>query len=283
MALKMKPMDSAPSIFDYADLREFFRALFARSRKTNPRLSRSAFARYLGCSASSLSNFLDGRRELSAVKLSEIGRKLGWNQGEIEHALKLRLVEQLDESNSFTASVKKAAHSRANVSRRKLLKVDETAPANLDFLSVVLKQCVLIPEFAKNPMKAAEKLGCDPRTVERALSRMIEKGILAVGGDGKYVPTRASEVYVADPQTRHLNAYHRQTLEETARRLPSTATHRRYLGTETLTFDPALLPEAKQIINRCLDDLSALAYRGENPSAIFHAGVQFIEILEATA
>lgn len=267
------------SILEYPDLRGYFADLYARAKAKNPRLSQAAFARHLRCSASSWSNFLEGRRGLSEGKLLEIGEKLRWRSDEMAHALQLRALEDTASPTSYTESVRRTARTRAMSSRRPRQEMAKTG-TEIDFLSVVMRESVQLPEFARDPLASALRLGASPDLARRTLDRLLEKGVLEIGADGKYAKsTETPSVFLARGNSRTMREYYRRCLDEVSKRIRPETISRRYLGSETIAFDREKLPEAREIIDRCLDDLTALSYECGKPTAIYHAGVQFVEML----
>jgi uncharacterized protein (TIGR02147 family) len=270
--------DARPTVLEHADLKSYFQALNASIRARRGNYSQAAFARSLGCSPSFWNNYLEGRRDLSEEKLIQIGEKLGWETAEFAHATQLRAIQKGSHS-AKSVEVKAVVQSRARVSRRIAKPAEEWTPG-LGVVTAVLLECIRIPEYAKDPTRIAAKIGFSARLIDEVLRDLVAKGVLGNDSEKGYVRLGPPAVIIAPGDNRMLRNFYRSMFDIASRKMTPELADRRYLGSETMAFDPSLLPEAKRIINQCLDELAMLSYRCQNPTTVFYAGVQLFELFE---
>lgn len=55
---------------------------------------------------------------------------------------------------------------------------------------------------------------------------------------------------------------------------PASKREHRYLGSETFHFDEELLPDAKKVIDRCLEELISLSRQSQKKSSFYRVGIE---------
>lgn len=255
------------SVCQYSCLRLYFKDLLASKSATNSRLTKSTFSRSLGISLPALSNFLDGRRNFSRKTLLTISKKLKWSHHELNHA------------HSLSVTDPEIIHATAKVNQRQHVSPTQNA-VTLDLISRCLLEGIRIPKFSENPLLLGRGLGFSEALIQRELDALVEKNLIHQDEAGKFRRDLAAQLCVTDSSHESIRSFYRQMCSLASTKIRADNVHRRYFGSETFAFDPSLLPEARETINRCLDELAALAERSPSASSIYHTNIQLFDLLE---
>lgn len=289
ICLLARGMKSNP--YSYISYREYLRdELKSRQSKLKRPYSLRSFSRLLGVSPSALSNVLSGKREFSNEALLEISKRLGLNDLEQEHILSLRSIEEgptrfksttnrAQKSSGERVRFRHRLESRAQASRKKTYSGNSgnflTAWYVLPFI-----EALDLPIFKQDLDIISKKLGVHVDVLKRLQDELSQHGVIIKNESGRWEKVGNFLEIRADGQVNHsLRRFYRQMLGVALDRIVEETTHERYLASETFAFDKTRLPEAREIIDRCMKELAALASRCDNPTTIYHAGMHLFEVL----
>jgi uncharacterized protein (TIGR02147 family) len=261
------------SIFTCSNPAEFLKAVFEEKRAKNRGYSLRRFSSTLGVPASSLSFVFSGKRNFSAPTLATIGRKLGLANVEIEKLLSLQGVKSSKEI---------LLHDQVERQKRTTQKSkfnSETLTQISGWYSLVALEALTLPKFRRDPDLIAETLGISTSRMKRMIDALIKVGMVVRDEHGVLKKAGPHVLVTSDAPSASLRAYHKQMLGKAAEAIQAETTSERYLGSEIFPFDKGTIPEAKKIIDRCLDDLIALSGRCKSPNTLYQAGIQLFEIL----
>lgn len=253
----------------FSSLEAYLSAVFKKKALVHSNFSKASFAKSLGISPSTLSNVLSGRRKLSRSLIQGIGKRLNWTSESFLHVFSLGS----DVTKSEEIDARKEVHSR-------LVLDTEKSPVSLSFISRVLVEAVRIPKFSRDPLELSDGLELSRKIIENEMKTLLNRGVLAQTHNGSYARIAPKEVITPKQSSSEIRSFYRKMCTVAERKVRPDNLDRRYFGTETLAFDPLLMPEAKSIINRCLDELAALSERSQNYKSVYHVNIQFFDVLE---
>ncbi len=250
--------------------------------KRNPAYSARALARDLNLSPAFLSQLLSGSRRLSEEKSHEISRALAWpsQKGRVFTVL-------VRYENAKTPEAKEGILRELRGLPGAQLSKHEFADLSLDYFRVISEwQHIAIAElsrvegFRPDPRWIAQKLGIRATDADDALARLKRVGMLI--DDGKGGLRKASpSVRVRDVPSEFIRAFHRQMIEKAKAALDGQDPSERDISGTTLAIDPALLPEARDLIRAFRWQLMELLESGRKCS-VYQLSIQLFRLDRAT-
>ncbi len=255
-------MHAPPNVFAYLDHREYLQAWLNHRKQAEPGYSYAAFAAEAGLGRSTLANVVSGARMPSPSTVDGIARGLGLDPLGRNY---LGLLVELARAPSVTARrlVLDRLLSRAAFGKTEMVEErDETlisVAANWYYPAVM--ELARLSEFRADPAWISEALM--PRISEEqaseALAALVEFGLVVVREDG------GAEVPImrlhSQPETvaRSTVAFHSRAVPAVVHNAITTipAAERHMMGGVVL-IPESLLPEAKQLINKTMQQLCNL-------------------------
>jgi uncharacterized protein (TIGR02147 family) len=266
------PVAAQPSSY-----RAWLKNLMAERLARNPRLSLRSFAKTSGVAVSTLSMALSGKTNLSPTKALTIARRLGLPEHESERFI--LLVQYENETNPDFKEVlgrKLSAQSEGlppahdiDVDRFKMI---------ADWYHLPLLQMVGHSKLPQTPAKMAARLGISPIEAETALSRLERLGLVVSDKKGALKCTKSRIVFRSPTPSEALRSFHRQMLEKTIASLETQTPREKWIGTETLAFDPQQLDAAGALLEECFQKVCGLAATSKHRSEIYHLATQFFRL-----
>jgi uncharacterized protein (TIGR02147 family) len=256
--------------------RGWLKSLMAEKLAKNPRLSLRGFAKTAGVAASTLSEVLKGKKNLSPATALKVAARLGLADTDAERFL--LLVQYENESNpdlkdglarKLRADTALTPAFDADVDRFKMI----ADPHHVAILEMVGQKA--LPQTAA---AMAKRLGLATVEAEAALDRLERLGFISREGSGALTRTQPRIVFRSAVPAEALRRYHKRTLALAVESLESQSTTEKWVGTETFAFDPAQLPAASEIIEECFQKLCALAAQGKTRSEIYHLSTLLFRI-----
>jgi len=254
------------------------RELETRSEK-NPRYSLRAFARALNFEATVISQILSQKRVPTFKTAEKIIRAL-----------------DLDPSvaQDFLSSVADAHKSRGLKLANKFLRhqfaeseIQKTSIQDLsidyfrviaDWYHVAIMELTFTEGFESNSNWIAKELGITPLEAKLAIERLLKLGLLE-RIDNKLVKTN-ERMTTADKDltTPALRKHQKQLLEKAILSLENDPIEIRNMSGMMMVADPALIPEAKKLIEECSKKVSRLLQSGRKTQVYqFHVSLYPIQ------
>ena len=273
----METVFSVLMIYECADYRSFLKNILVQRIKTNPSYSLRAFSNQIGVSASMLSEVLNGSKKLSPGKASIIANRLNLESDEERYFIGL---VQLDGSGEGSQRDKVLSRLKEIYPRLEMrdLSIDH-------FHSIADWVCVagltLLDGFpgGLTADEIASRLDVSKLAAFEAMERWVRLDLVEMDVKDKYRRTSSEHLMMASqaPQGA-LKRFHRTMLEKAVISLEKQSNQEKYLGSETLAFDPADLPAIERIVEKAIGQILAKAKTGKKRTSIYHFGFQFFRL-----
>jgi uncharacterized protein (TIGR02147 family) len=231
------------------DHRDYLRREFQARAQRRPLYSQRAFARDIGLSPSSLTDFLKGRMRLSTGRIAQVGDTLKLNSEQKQHWIDL-----MDAKFSRSIETRKISQVRA---RNRLQAQNESI--SLDHFKMVSEwfHMAYLELIDMNAAKysdvkvAAAALGLPVRTLRVAVKRLEKQGLLRKSAEGLYSTDPSTLFGDGDPSFA-LRQFHIQILKKAIQSLEvHDRKDQRYNSSAIVA-----LPRAE--VDRILSDVRAL-------------------------
>ena len=247
-------------------------ALFAKQR-TNPSFSLRAYARFLKIHPPTLSAVLNKKRPLSFKSASQITERLQLSPK--EKALFLRSVrEQKKSLNDINLPLLEPSQILNDESHYKVIAEWE----HYAILSLMETE-----GFVSTSDQAieciAKRLGITALRASTCVENLLETGLIVKNKSGSLTKTHGSVCTTEDIVSSALQKSHKENFELANKKLESTPVELRDYSSITLSLDPDLLTEAKQVIRRFRKELSSLVEAGRSRE-VYQLSVQLFPLSE---
>lgn len=239
-------------------LKKVLNQKFKEMKQKNDSFSLRAFAKKLGVGHATLSNYLIGKRSISA-KLAV----------KIIHALELDLKDQ----DVLLALFQKdeAGNQYVEIDKLKIKAVTEWYYSAISSLSETM-------DFHSDPGWIAERLGISRKTAETAIEDLITLKILMRKDDGSIVPQSDDYILRSNEITENiLRKLWQQHLDKSKEKLASEELSKMSIVSGVLPMSPESIPEAKKMIVKFLDNLTKFLGVGDK-SEVYLASIQLVPL-----
>ena len=270
-------------IFSFQDYHSYLRAVFALRLKNNPRYSIRAFAKHLDLSAGFVSLLLSGKKMLSATSALQIANilKLGGRQTDY-------FVLMLQKETAFDpikqAKIVEKMQVLAPRTLTHFLPVDSFQSIADWYHTTILELCTLWDGHLE-PQKIADTLGIEKVTAQVALDRLLRLELLTVDchdqDHKKYQRTQKNVRIECQESNYALQQFHKEMLTRAIASVDEQTPQEKFIGSETLAIDPAILPEAADILEDAFQKILALnRQKSKQKKNVYHLGIQFFRLLK---
>lgn len=263
-------------IYDCADYRGFLRQTLAQKISQNPAFSLRSFAKVLDISPAYLSQIQTGKRNLSASTALRIAKKLKLTRRETDYFCSLVNYAHAKDARTKTAVLE---HINASRSNREIKDLSTDAfLAISQWYHLPILQMLRLKDFNFSTYNIARRLGITQLEAEEALVRMQRLGLIRVNESGKFEREQADIMIRSADQSDALRTFHQQMLQKAMESITSQNTKERYIGSETISIDVQLLPQAKAMIDEFLNQIVRFLGQGQTPTETYHVGVQMFRL-----
>ena len=219
-------------------------------RSRNNQFSLRAFARLLEVSPASLSEFLNGKRNLSPKMLKRLGEKLCLAPEDIE-VLNEKIVREK----------KGISHKPLNHKKNIQLQNDQYFLV-ADWRYYAILCLAETSEFKEDYEWIGERLKTSPSKIKAAMERLIRLGFLTYDNEGKLIYQDIELSTSEDTPNTSIKKRHIENLDAARESLCHDDVMLRDMSFMTLAIDPARLPEIKKKIRIFQDELAELLEEG---------------------
>lgn len=232
-------------------LQKNMRERFDELRSKNNQFSLRAFARLLSVSPASLSEFLNGKRNLSPKMLKKLAEKLCLPPEDLE-VLNQKIVREKKGVNHKFKGPKK------NV---QLQNDQYYLVADWHYYSIL---CLAeTPDFKEDYLWIAKRLKTTEAKVKEAMERLIRLGLLTYDEDGKLFYQDIELCTTEDTPSTSLKKRHAENLDAAREALFTDDVMARDMSFMTMAIDPAKLPEIKKMVRKFQDELADFIDKGD--------------------
>lgn len=244
------------------DYRQYLKAVLEERMSANPLYSLRAFARDLKISPQMLSFVLNKKKGLSPETAAEIAERLELDPAEA----------------SYFVDLVTWLHSRSEQSRKiARYRIDERISASpkyrpldveafkiiSDWYHYAILELTFCPDFQSDPKWIAERLGISAHEASQALERLLALELLEKDKKGRLIKTELNISASYGTPSAALRKLARQLLQKSIDSLETQSIEERDITNITMAIDPALLPEAKEMISSFRKKLCAFLEQGK--------------------
>lgn len=266
-------------VYTSTSLSGFLGSVLKRRAQKNRVYSMRSMALQLDLSKSMLSGVLNGTRSLSQKQILKLKKGLKLSETETDHLLLLSALEKAEGTEKEELRLR--LHYNRLSKERKRIELDQFKVMS-DWYHLALLEMTSLPLLEQTPKTYGQRLGLPEKTIETALERLKNLGLLHMNPDSKRLEKTSNYFQVeANESTLAVRSYYRQMLDRTARSILPETVQERCLGAENFPFSSTQVPEARLIIEHCMSELVALAGKCEKPDTIYHVGIQMFNLLNS--
>ncbi|NRA65124.1 MAG: TIGR02147 family protein [Pseudobacteriovorax sp.] len=230
---------------------ETVKKAYARKKEKNPNYSLRAFANFLNINPTSLSLYLNKKRELSPTSISKIIEKLQLNTTEVA------------QDNFVT------------------LGVDESEIIS-DWYYFALHSLIQTRDFKNDVDWIANRLSLSPKIVSLALDRLCQVGLIKEDEIRGYVIAVDNVRIHQDVPPSKANKNQFQMLDLAEKSLENDPATLRHFSGMTFSTNPEKLIKAFQLINRFREKLAKFLDRGDNKTEVYRLNIQLFPLSHRT-
>ena len=232
-------------------LQETLRMRLEELRERNSSFSLRSFARLLGVSPASLSEFLNGKRVLSAKMIEKIAKQLCLSPEE---------TNQLNEK--VVRDKKGLSHTPQSDKKIIQLQNDQFYLAS-DWHYYAILCLIETTDFQDDYQWIAKRLRTSVRKVKEAMERLMRLGFLNYTREGKLIVQEVEFITSEDIPNNSMKKRHSENLEAARESLFTDDVMIRDFSAATIAIDPARLPQAQKMIREFQDKLFSFLEGGK--------------------
>ena len=265
-------------IYDHNSYRSYLKTVLVEKSQKNPGFSMRAFAQHLGLSHSTLSEVMSGRKNLSSESAHRISARLKLKVKEAEFFCLL-----VEHERARNLDLKSEIFRRANSLRGKkhVVTLDREAFSQIaDWYHMVIPLLGELQDFTFNVPNVAKTLGITLTQATEAVNQLIVLGAISLRADGTLQAEKRSLFFESLNGNAALRKFNLQMLDEAIRSVKTQIYPERFGGTETFSFDPELIPAARELIERFFNSMVDLAAQGKKKTKVYHLNLQFFNLMD---
>ncbi|NRA66118.1 MAG: TIGR02147 family protein [Pseudobacteriovorax sp.] len=226
---------------------ETIKKAYARKKEKNPNYSLRAFANFLNINPTSLSLYLNKKRELSPASISKIIEKLELNETEVARDNFITL--GVGESEIIT-----------------------------DWYYFALHSLIQTQDFQNDVDWIAHRLSLAPKIVSLALERLCQIGLIAEDETRGYVIAVDNVRIHQDVPSSTAKKNQFQILDLAEKSLENDPAPLRHFSGMTFSTNPKKLKKAFQMIYKFEDKLAKFLDRGDDKSEVYRLNIQLFPL-----
>lgn len=262
-------------IYQHRNYRIYLKTILGDRVANNPQYSLRSFSKNLGLAASTLSEILSGKKNLSQNLSFKISQNLGLSKLECEYFCLLTELER-----AKNAEIKELILDKINTINPNReshdLSVDIFRYLS-DWYHLPILVLTGVKNFEFNAGNVSKKLKINKQLAELAIDRMIRLELISYQG-GVYKSTNSRWLTSSNIPNKALVSFYQKMLTKAQKALETQTPSERVSGSETFSFSTEQIEEAKDITNRYFDDILNLASKKEDSQDIFHLEVHLFNL-----
>lgn len=236
---------------------EILKQELAKRQGRNPRYSANSFARYLGLSASLLSQILSGRRSLTIKTAKAIVEKVPLTYDQVEAILA-----------PFGVRNEPPSIQRLALTEQRFARMNT-------WIHMAILSLAELPECRWQPGWVAERLNIKVTSAWEAMKVLKQLGMVTVAGDSFSRSNTGISSGDGMPSAA-IRAFHKDLLGKALETIELPTKHRVFKAL-TRSVCVADIPKVAQAIDRFLDDIAAIT-KTDNPEEVYATCVQFVPL-----
>jgi len=266
-------------LFQHQNYRHYLRDVLTSRVTSNRAYSLRAFARDIGLAPSTMTEILNGKRNLSAEKAFQVAQNLRLQNEETEYFC---LLVQLNgtKKDELKSTLQSRLHVLQPTEKTHDLSVDQFRLIS-EWYHYAILEILQLKAFDQSPKNIGRRLGISSIEVEAALERLTRLKLIKADNNGRFSKSKNRvAANGANPNTA-LRKFNKQMLEKAIESIETQTLKEKFIGSETIPFDPSQLDEAKELAEEFFNKLIKLSARGKNRTEVYNFGVQFFNLTKA--
>jgi uncharacterized protein (TIGR02147 family) len=285
------PVDSAKSrrlqlleatgrtpVFDHLGFRDYLAELYKQLKAELTSYSYKKYAEDLGLSYSNVIwLYLTNRRQISLKTGQKIIKTLGLKHDSRLYAERLIKLETITKHERREAIFKELFDIKTRTSKK-------SAQHKLEFYSewyfpVIRELLALSPEQDVKALQNKLLFRLFPKQIEQAIDVLLELGLIKFDKRTRKYQLTSQQVGL-DYETGRIAAarFHQKICELTSEAVVQVMPEHRELNTMTLSLAEEDIPQIRQIILRCCEEIFAFEQRAEGKDRVFQFNIQFFPL-----
>lgn len=263
---------------EFPSYREQIRSAFQKRHEANKNYSLRAFARDLQLDPGQLSSVLNGKKNISLSKASELSKKLFQNPREMLiffHSVEYDLATTDESKNELLGKITKIRESHSH--RNSNISEDEFEIIS-NWYNLPMLELAGIKEFKVDADSAAKYFGISKAEAAAGLQVLSRLGFAKKAGD--YFERVKPVVTTTEIPSFGIRVFHQQMIKKAIEALFGQSIKKRYFSGATLSFPSDKIDEVKKMVDDHEKKLVELAesYRNEPNQVVYQINSQLISL-----
>jgi uncharacterized protein (TIGR02147 family) len=257
--------------------RDWLKGILLERCRSNSKYSLRAMAASLRMSPALLSQILNGKRNLTLKKATQLAGRMKLSNRDRDFLFALVQFENAKDPVTKIALQDRLQRfpKKANIRN---LQLDAFRTVS-DWYHFAILQLLRLPDFTFTSATVALRLGIKHQLAVDGIERLQRLGIIEVNHRGQYQAAHKEEVRVeSEVPNLALQNFHREMLQKAIDSLKSQSPQEKYVGSETIPIDVTQLPKIFEMINSFMDELLAFVDSGTRLSEVYHLNVSFFRL-----
>ncbi len=233
---------------------------FTECQTKNPQFSLRAFSNRLGVSAGAVSQILNGKRFISRKVAQKICDKLLLDPQEKSEVLNLFLTPKSIQTHT-------PSYMQLQSDQFKLIS---------EWHYFAILSLMKLSSFKRNPKSISQRLGISETVARESIERLIRLGLIQIK-NGRLIRSHPHVRTSDDAVDISVQKSHFQSLDLARKSLEQDPVDERDFTSITMAIDSKKLSQAKSIIRKFQDELSALLEEG-SPDEVYRLCVQLFPL-----
>lgn len=259
-------------IFEFTSYSKYLKAVLLQKQQTNRAYSLRAMAKNIGISATTLSDVINERKNLSDEIALKVANKLQLTGRKEKYFI--TLVQY--------ATTKNEELNFLLINKLRVLnpKVQEHFNVQLDkfsFMSewyhIPILEMTYLSNQDMSPTVLAESLDISIQQATEAINTLQRLNLLEKKEDGSFKKSKNQFKFQSENSHHILRKFHYQMLAKAQESLHTQTPQQKLVGSETLPLNIEDLPAANDIIEFCFQQILELSKRSQNKTHVYHLGI----------
>ena len=263
-------------ILEHTHYRQFLKAILAEKTSKNGAYSLRSFAQKLGFSNSFLSEVLNGKKSLSTDGALRIAVKLSLTEIETQYFCLLVQIES-EKDPEYKSLLNDKLIALKPITKRFDLSSDFFRVIS-DWYHLAILELTQLKGPKLTPKLAAKRLQITEIQAETAIERLIRLELLERTSEGHLKKTKEYILAQSQIPNSAIKKFHKQLLEKAMHAVDDQTPAQRVSNTDLIPMDSRYLAEAKQIIDRCSDDIVNLTKKSKVKDEVFCLTTHFYKL-----
>jgi uncharacterized protein (TIGR02147 family) len=256
--------------------RSYLKNILAKKITQHPSYSLRAFSRDLKLAPGFLSDVLNGKKNISIKAALQIAESLKLSTKEAEY---FRILVEIESAKKNEARIKmiKKLENLFPKRRPQSLSLDSFRTIS-EWHHLAIIEVLELNGFEKTAVSIAKILKISKIDADTALDRLERLGLIQKTKDGQYIKKSENYLVSSEKANEALRAFHRQTLSKAIDAIGEQDNTEKFIGSETMAFDPADLEKVKEAAEVFFSTVLEISARSNNKKNVYHLGIQFFKL-----